>query len=327
MRDIVEAIQRAKYLYLASHVAPDGDTLGSMLGLYWALTKLGKSCELACADPLPRIYEFLPGSDLVSSQPPWEEELIISIDASDQARLGALYVPEVFQRVVVINIDHHITNEYFGDLNLVDSESAATAQLILRLVHALEISLDERIATCLLTGLADDTQCFRIASTTPESLRDGAELMAAGAKLANIVDRLFNTRSLSGLALWGEILRTLRIEEGIVWVWDTLQVQEKVDASLGESRGIVNLLAGVGEAEVAIVFKEREENFVEVSMRSGRGVDISLVALHFGGGGHPRAAGCGVSGMPHEVERAVLAQIKKLLAEAKTSEREEALKV
>jgi phosphoesterase RecJ-like protein len=328
MRDIVEAIHRAKYLYLASHIAPDGDTLGSVLGLHWALAKLGKGCRPACADPLPDIYKFLPGSDLFSSQPPSKGELIVSIDASDLARLGGLYVPEIFRKATVINIDHHITNERFGDLNLVDPKSSATAQVILRLIRRLGVPLDEHMAMCLLTGLADDTQCFRTSSTTPRSLTDGAELMLAGADLADIVDRIFNTRTVPGLALWGEILRTLRLEDGIVWAWETGQIREDVGGvPLEESRGIVNLLAGVREAEMAILFKDGGDNLVEVSMRSVPGVDVSTVALHFGGGGHPRAAGCRVSGTPREVEGAVLAQARKVLAEARASEREPAPKV
>lgn len=314
-QELVAAIRRASRIYLASHVAPDGDALGSMLGLHWALVKLGKASIPACADSVPELYAFLPGSELVSREPPSEEELIISIDSSDQPRLGALFVPEAFRRAKVINIDHHITNEYFGDLNLVDAEAAATAQLVLRLVHALGIALDGRITTCLLTGLADDTQCFRTSSTTPESLRDGAELMAAGASLHEIAERVFNTRRASGLALWGEILRTLKVEDGIAWAWETGQMRQKLGASPEEGRHIVNLLAGVREAEVAIVFKERQGSLVEVSMRSSPRVDVSAVALLFGGGGHPRAAGCNIPGAPAKVEGAVLSQVRRFLAE------------
>ncbi len=308
-------IEDARHIYLVSHIEPDGDSLGSMLGLYWALRKVGKEPFVACPSSLPEIYAFLPGSERIVHQQPKEEELIIVLDSGDTGRLGGLYEERLFSRVPVVNIDHHITNESFGDHNLVDTQVAATAQIVLALLEELDISLDRQIATCLLAGIVYDTQCFRTSNTTSRVLRDAAHLLeyAEGA-LEEVVKNIFNTKTLSGLHLWGRVLCSIQMEDHIVWAEDTQDMREESQAALDEGSQIVNLLAGIRGAKVALVFSERGDGQIDVSMRGNTELDLSRIALHFGGGGHPRAAGCVVEGSLEDVRQRVLMEVRRALA-------------
>jgi phosphoesterase RecJ-like protein len=314
-RDLIRAADR---ILLAAHVDPDGDALGAMLGLYWGLRGMGKECLACCADPVPQVFSFLPGSGEIARRGRGDEGLIIALDAGQLERLGSAYDETLFQGVPVLNIDHHTTNTLFGQVNLVDASSPSTVELVMKLLVELDIPLDARIATCLLTGIVHDTQCFRTANTIPSTLRAAAELMEAGASLRKVVDKALTTRSAASLHLWGGILDGLRVSDGVVWAWETLEMHRRSGAAEDEGRGLINLLAGAQEAEVAVLFRERGEGIVDISMRSQGGLDVSQVALAFGGGGHRRAAGCVVKGSPELVEGQVLEEIKERLRTAET---------
>jgi len=313
LSEIRGLVEKAHRVLLISHVMPDGDTLGSALGLAWALRKRGLEARLSCADPVPKQLRFLPGSREYAPRPKTDEDAILVIDSSDLERIGSIYDAEAFAAVPVVNIDHHVTNLHFGQINLVEPR-AATAELILELVNYLDIPLDARIATCLLTGLVTDTQGFRIHSTTSDSLRAASTLMDAGASLAEIVEAAFNHRSLPMLRLWGLALASIQDSGGVFWTEISQDLLRRVGADQEASRGLANFLGTLDGAPISAVFRELQDGQVDVSLRSSVGVDVSRVALAFGGGGHTQAAGCLVRGALAEVRERLLAALRQALA-------------
>ncbi len=307
LQEIEAALARAERVLIVAHVDPDGDTIGSALGLAWALRERGHEVVLACQDPVPSDIRFLPGADEFGSQIV-EADLVISVDTSDIRRMGSLYDPKRFSSLPLVVIDHHTTNTGFGDINLV-RDAAATVQLVVELLDHLDILLDEAIATCLLTGLITDTQGFRTSSTTAEALAVAQRLVDAGAPLADITNKVFNQRSFHSLALWGDALSRARLDEGVIWtaLYHSPDGDDPEQAGFGS--GLVNFLNTVQQARAAVVFREQGDGTIDVSMRAKPGVDVSQVALAFGGGGHPQAAGCQVHGEMEQVRDGILAAL------------------
>ncbi len=313
----LELLRGTKRVYIMVHQAPDGDALGSALALGRALEKMGAQATLACEDPLPSMLAFLPGGERFEAREPGDEDLAIALDASDLGRFGSLGEKVARSGLPLLNIDHHVTNRFFGTVNLVKSEAAATAEIIYALLPDLKISLDPLLATYLLTGLVTDTQGFRTASTTVQTLEIAAQLMKAGASLNEIMEKVFRCWDLSTLRLWGTIIESLRLDGRMVWATETMAMRSRYGASADRGDGVVNLLASVGQADIAIVFREREDGLIEVSLRSRPEVDVSFIAQYFGGGGHPQAAGCSLEGKLEEVMKEVLAKAKERLSSSR----------
>jgi len=298
-------IRGAQRIICICHVMPDGDAIGSLVGLGLALRKMGKRCTLACADPVPERLRFLPGVAEVQPVTPTDEDLIITLDCSDTERIGALYDATLFARKRVLNIDHHITNVAFGDVNWVE-QRAATAELCLELITKLAIPLDVAIATCLLTGVVTDTRSFRTSNTTPEVLRVAIRLLEAGASLADINEQLSQYNSPGRICLWGRALSNARMQQRVIWAEITPDLLATCNATTEDTEDLVSFLVATRDMDVALLFTDRGGGKIEVSMRAVRGVDISGVALQFGGGGHPQAAGCTCNGALPEVKARVL---------------------
>jgi phosphoesterase RecJ-like protein len=311
--EVRRIVRRAEKALIIAHIAPDGDTVGSALGLAWALRGWGLDVRLSCADPIPNELRFLPGSAEFAPRPPMDEDVIFVIDASDIERIGSLYNADAFGRVPVINIDHHVTNIRYGDLNLV-VDKAATAEIIFDLLKAWDVEVDERIGTCLLTGIVTDTQGFRTSNTTPDLMRTSVQLMEAGAPLSQIMDLAFNRRSTSVLRLWGAALTNAQIADGIVWSEITQALLRSTGVTDAAGKGLVNFLSTLDGPLVAVLFREAADGRIDVSFRSVPGVDISGVAFSFGGGGHPQAAGCVISGPLPEVRERVLNAVREAIA-------------
>ena len=313
-KTIERFIRRARRVIVISHVAPDGDAIGSLLGLGRALRWLGKEYTLACADPVPKGFAYLPGSETIVQPPPsgWPKgkyDLVISLDCGDLKRLGAAY-DESLAGLPIINIDHHVTNTHFGTVNWVDTEAASTAEMVLELVESLGIPLDADMALCLLHGIVTDTRGFRTPNTGPRTMRAALKLMEAGAKLAEITDRVFNRRPLSAICLWAKALNGVQLDGRIIWSQITRAMRRECAFSENGDAGLVSFLATADEADVAIVFAEKSDGRIEVGMRAVPGIDVSAVALDLGGGGHPQAAGCTLNGSLDEVREKVLAAVK-----------------
>lgn len=311
---VLPRIQRAERIVVIGHVAPDGDCVGSLLAVGQALDVLSKQAFLVCADPLPVRYALLPGYELVRTEPPADCDLLISVDCSDIQRMGPAYRPAAFARVPLINIDHHKTNVHFGTVNWVDTGAAATAEMIYELVEEMAVPITPQVATCLLAGIVTDTRGFRTSNTTVVTMSIATALMRSGAPLTRITEELLDRRPLSVIRLWGAALSTLRRDDRIVWASVTPEMRRRAGMpDSDDTDGLANFLVSADEAEVGVVFNELDEGRVDVGFRSVPRVDVSDVAFKLGGGGHPQAAGCTLTGTLDDVERHVLRALKAAL--------------
>jgi phosphoesterase RecJ-like protein len=306
-------IGRAQRIFLITHVDPDGDAIGSTLALSHALRKMGKECTLACADPVPEALAFLPGVQEFGAPKITDEDLIIAVDDSGPERFGKAYEHILSLGISIVNIDHHVTNNLFGTVNVVRTDAAATAEIVVDLLRDWGVQIDSLLATYLLTGIVTDTRCFSTSNTTPRTLDIAAQLMRAGASLSEINENSFKQKELATLHLWGRILDRTQLHDQLVWSVSTLDMQARCQAGSEDSDGIVNLLATAREAKAAIVFKERDGGQVDISIRSRPGVDISPIAVYFGGGGHPQAAGGLLTGSLEQIIPDVLTKAKEVL--------------
>jgi len=305
-------IRNAGSVWIGCHIFPDGDAIGSTLGLMWGLRQLGKECVPACQDPVPSQFSFLSGVSEFAARTPRDEDLIIVLDCGSLDRIGSLYDPTCFERVPVINIDHHITNTGFGDVNLVQKKSA-TVEIVYALLLRLGAKITKDIAICLLSGLSTDTRSFRTSNTTVDTLRVATALVEAGADLAEISHQIYDHMPFSTASLFGRALGIAKLRGRIAWTEITKAMMREMNAAQDGARGVVSFLASTREADVGIVFRENDHGKIDVEMRSVPGVDVSQVAFSFGGGGHPQAAGCSLPGEIKEIEERVLAAMEESL--------------
>ncbi len=317
LQTIISTVRTHDNILCVSHVAPDGDAVGSLLGMGWMLDSMGKGYTVALQDPAPDNLTGLPGaSEIVStSQVGDDYGLIISLDASSPDRMGKVYQPDRHADIPLLVIDHHITNTNFGTLNWVAPQCAATCQMLVYLADGLDIGLDGEIAECLLTGIVTDTLCFRTSNTDANVLEAAMRLMRGGADLASITAQTLNRRPLSLLKLWGQVLPALHLEDGVIW---TTVSREQYAASGYDSNSDLNLssmLVSTIGADMSATFAEKtDENgqpVVECSFRAKPGFNVSDLAFALGGGGHPPASGCTLPGGLDEVTERVVGLMKE----------------
>jgi phosphoesterase RecJ-like protein len=307
-------LERAQRIGIAAHVSPDGDAIGSLLGLGWALRCRGKDPVLACPTaPLPPSLLFLPGSEDITDSLSGHFDVIVILDSSTLDRMDRMYTPAVFGDALLINIDHHVTNERYGNINWVDAHSASTAEMVFRLVEGLGVAPDARIATCLLAGIVTDTLGFRTSSTTARTLRVAAGLMDAGASLPAIVEEVYNAKPLGVARIWGEALQDVRAEEGLVWTSITTSMLERHQTNADEVKGLVSFLRGTCGTRIAALFIENGNGKIKVEFRSSAQADVAQLAAGLGGGGHKQASGCTVPGPLADAQARVLAQARRAL--------------
>lgn len=313
---VAEALRTAERAIIFGHVNPDGDAIGSALGLMWALRRYGTPARVSFADPMPFTLDYLPGAEEIDEQAPAADDLIIALDSSDPDRMGDMFSSELCTTHTVVNIDHHVTNEYFGTINWIDDSYPAVAQMIFHLLPLLDIQPDERIATCLLTGFVTDTNAFSTPHTTPQLLADAGALMAAGASLAEIQRRAYTSRSLTEVRLWSEVLPTLRYENHLVWAVSTPEMRKRVNAGENDSGGMSTFLLTIREAWIAVMLTLLDDGNVKVSMRAEPGYNVADLAAELGGGGHPAAAGVTLEMTLDDAIETVMPRLKTILRQS-----------
>ena len=313
LKQASQLIQSAHRPLLICHVAPDGDAVGSLMGLGRALRQMGLEPVLACSDPIPAKFNYIPDVETVVRDVSTSFDLIISLDCSDMERLGRFTQVQAFESTPLLNIDHHLTNLNFGDINLVDARASSTAEVVLWLLEYMAVPLDAELATCLLTGIVTDTRGFRTSNVTVQVMEAALQLMGAGASLPHITQRTLDRRPTTAILLWRESLSSLQIKGRIVWTTISLAMRRAAGYGGNGDAGLVSFLVSADDADIAAVFIEREDGRIEVSMRATPGLDVAQVALQFGGGGHALAAGCSISGSLGEVQAQVLAALQDVI--------------
>lgn len=288
-----QLLSGARRVWLGTHRDPDGDAIGSLLGLGWLLREQGQSVTLACQDPVPADLAFLPGVDQVGAVGPAGHDLAVALDAGDLGRLGSLADAANWRAQPTLVLDHHASNPGFGDVNVVDAGLASTSELVVALAATLGWPLSLPAAECLLTGIVTDTIGFRTTNTTADTLATAQRLMAAGADLAHITAQVFGHRPLAALRLTGRAMERLERRGSIGLVALTAEDFAAVGADRSEARGLSSFLVTAHELAAVAVLHEvtGAEAAVDLSMRAKPGVSLVPVALALGGGGHPQAAG------------------------------------
>lgn len=309
-RAIREGLHQADNILLIAHIRPDGDAIGSLLGLGLALLESDLSVEMVLADGLPGSFKHLAGWELIRQKPENKADLVVTLDCSDLSRLGNNLATGI---QVDINIDHHITNMNFGRLNLVDTRAVATAEILASRLPLWGYSLNPAVAAALLTGLITDSLGFRTSNMTPEALRVAAGLIEAGANLPDLYHQGLIGRSYEAVKYWGSGFNHLQRQDRLVWTSVTQADRRAAHYTGHDDADMINILSAIDDSDIVVLFNEQGNGHIKVSWRSQPGFDITPLALQYGGGGHPAAAGADVEGSLTEVEAKVLQSTRNYL--------------
>ncbi len=308
---IDEQLRSAQQILIVSHVRPDGDAIGSLLALGLALQNQGKIVQMVLSDGVPASFRFLPGSEQVKKSHEGQPDITITVDCSDFQRTGDALA--AFARPDIV-IDHHVTNEAFGTLNLIETKAVATASVLMCHMPVWGMEITPAIAANLLTGLITDTLGFRTSNTTPECLRQAAELMELGADINDIYYRSLVHRTFPAARYWGAGLSSLQRADGIIWATLTLEARKASGYGGNDDADLINVVSAIDESDITMMFVEQKNGTVKISWRASRPqIDVSGIAVQFGGGGHKAAAGAEVGGRLPEVQEQVLAVTRKAL--------------
>ena len=301
---------------MVGHVRPDGDCVGSQLGLTLALKAEGKKVACWNEDAIPQKYRFLDPEQLLEKPAPGRSfDCVIAADCASFERLGVAGSC-VARRKLLINIDHHESNTRYGDLNWVSAREPSTGELIFRLLKVARWPITRRIADCLFTAVSTDTGSFQYATTRPGTYHVAGELVRRGANLAKICNEVYQSYPLSRARLLRHIYSHFHLthQNRIGYFWLKKADFARSGAESCDSEGLIDHIRAIAPVEVACVFEEAEPGVVRVSLRSKcERVNVNDIAAQFGGGGHPAAAGARIPGKPLAVQRRVIGAIKKAL--------------
>ncbi|MBU0963826.1 DHH family phosphoesterase [Patescibacteria group bacterium] len=305
---IKDEIDKANKVIVITHQNPDGDALGSLLGMHHYLRLVKTDHTLFCLTETPDYLKFLPDTEHISNDENHlmknEHDLIIILDSGDLQYAG---VDKHFRKIkglpVVINIDHHPTNQYYGHINLVHPQASSTSEIIFHFLDYFRLPITKEVATSLLTGILTDTGSFSNLATTPSSMEVSSKLLTSGARVREIITNTFRNKSLSQLQLWGRALSRLKHNKktGIVTTVLTQQDFDELGIDDESGEGIANFLNNVEQARAIIVLREKLDGTIKGSLRTTQpDVDVSKIAEFFGGGGHKKAAGFTIKGQLKE---------------------------
>lgn len=308
LRETAQTIQSAQKIVITAHVNPDGDAIGSSLGLWHFLRSLGKEAQVLIDDDIPAAFSVLPGYELIGRPQEGtgiDADLLIALDVSlDRVGLVSTVV-----KAPVLNIDHHITNDDLADKLYLDGTCAATAEIIYQIVNEMQGQFSIESAMCLFTGIATDCGWFRYSNTTPATMRAAADLLACGVEPSRISEAL-EQKPYSHVKGLANAMQHIEVwhEGRAAGVFLDLTAMEAIE----HADGLIDMVRVIEGVEVAVVMKEKEKDICRVSMRS-KGRDVTKAALKFGGGGHIRAAGCAIRCPFAEAKAALMAAVDDVL--------------
>ncbi len=317
VEQILQALRDARTVCIVGHVRPDGDCIGSQLGLAFALENAGHEVTVWNEDSVPPKLRFLdPDRRFRKPASGQHFDAVVATDCAAFERLGRAGA-QIGDRGVFINIDHHASNTKYADLNWVSPREPSTGELIFDLCHWAGWKITKPIANCLFTAVSTDTGSFQYPSTTPDTLQTAAELVDRGADLGHICQEVYQSYPLTRIKLLRHVYNTFRLTHGeqTAYFWLRQRDYTRAGAATDEAEGLIDHIRSIEGVVVAIVFEEMGEELTRVSWRSKSGaVNVAGLAEQFGGGGHKAAAGARITGRPLGVQRRVLSAVKRALA-------------
>ena len=319
VKDVADFISDRQRFAIVSHARPDGDSIGSSLGLALSLQELGKTAHVFSCDQPPRAYGSLPGADTirVTERVTGDYEALVVLECNDLERPDLKGLDEYF----VINIDHHPKTKPFGDLNWMDPEAAAVGEMIYQMAKALGIGITPQIAANLYVAILTDTGSFQYSNTRADTFLIVNDLMRCGADPSAIAQLVYMTQPYSRIKLLGRLLNTLELHpsQQIATISLSREMLQATGASADDTEGIVNYPLSIRGVVLAAFFREESGDRQRISLRSKNQLDVRSVAERFGGGGHVNAAGLAIQGNLEEAKASVLSELEKLLEKETTS--------
>lgn len=318
MEKVIKAIRKHKKFLVTAHVNPEGDAICCQIAMKELLEKLGKAAFIIDNDPVPEHYRFLPEAASVSNRldrvPDFDAAVVL--DCPTLKRIGR--VNELLtEDKTVINIDHHISNEKFGDVRWVDAEASSAGEMVYVLFKKFGIKPSKDSALALYIAILTDTGSFNYDNTTPRTHAIAGELLAYGLKPASISEDVYERRSITDIRFLGLVLSTIKLNKTgeVAYLEITKSMLKTTGADIAKSEGFVNYARSIEGVKVAVIFKEdlKKPGIINVSFRSKGDVDVNKIASTFGGGGHAKASGCVVAGTLSEVKRKVLTKIEETI--------------
>ncbi len=311
--NMLEEIKKAKTIVILTHENPDGDAVGTSLALYNALKNYGKNPDIIISE-YPRIFTFLPRADEIKKESSVKKyDLAISVDCATMKMLDGFskYFENAKMKIV---IDHHGTNTMYGDINYVNPDAPACAQIMLLILEHFKIEITQEIGTCILTGIITDTGGFKYSGVTAETFEFVAWLLNKGVNVSKIYRQVLQMKTRPNFELNRIATNRLELlEDGkVAYTYITEEDEKQVGAGTGDHEGIVEIGRDIEGVEVSIFIRQTEKG-CKVSLRSNEYVNVSDVCLFFGGGGHIRAAGALMQGSIEQVKEKILYQIKAQL--------------
>ena len=317
---ILEVIREHKTFCIVGHIRPDGDCIGSQLGLALALKNEGKKVICWNEDSVPAKLKFLNAADLFEKPSRGKKfDCVIATDCASYERLGKVR-DCIAERKALINIDHHESNTRYGDVNWVSGREPSTGELIFKLLKAARWPITPAIADCLFTAVSTDTGSFQYPNTRPSTFHVGAELVTRGANLAKICDEVYQSYPLSRARLLRHLYNKFKLTDNnrIGYLWLKKIDFTRTGAESDETEGLIDHIRDIEPVVVACVFEELEPELTRISLRSkNRCLNMNEIAAQFGGGGHAAAAGARIPGKPLTTQRNVIAAIRRALKHAK----------
>lgn len=314
LEEIISVIDKYNNICITSHVNPDGDSIGSVLALGIALSKhKSKNITILIPEEIPKNLLFLPGIDLIKKDSCIKKlELLIALDCGDKNRIG---IPKSLLESTdfILNIDHHITNTYFGDINIVTPGASSTGEIVYNVLKNMNIDLDKEIATNLYVAISTDTGSFRYDNTSSATHSIASKLFDYGIDINSINVNLYQSRSIEKTYLLIDSLNTLELLKNgkIAIAVVTKKMLQKYNLSINEADIIIDFIRDIDSVDVACLIKEIDEKTIKVGFRSKNNIDVSMISKNFGGGGHAKASGCTLSSNVDEGKKLILKEINK----------------
>ncbi|KMT23062.1 DHH family phosphoesterase [Clostridium cylindrosporum] len=312
IQDIIDLINSNNNFAIVSHTSPDGDCMGSMLGLYNSLVSYSKCVDVYLDDEIPKRLSFIPGApNILNSFSPKEYDIIFALDCGDIKRLGS-FSESLLASGKVVNIDHHLSNDMYGDVNLVIPDMSSVGEIIYNILAEGNLPINEKVAMCLYVSILSDTGGFKYSNTKPSTLITVSKLLEFNIDHSKIYTKLLSEKTKEQVILSSLVSSNLELyfNEKVALLYVTQDMLTKSNVNENDSGDLVNIARDIDTVEVGILIKEKHPELYKISLRSKDYFDVRCVAETFGGGGHTKAAGCAINGTFEEIKAKLLAEIK-----------------